>query len=64
MFKIFNALQGSEKKKEVISDLLSTKAPPPGLEPAPIAIGALINSTNLSKNPTNDSSATKQKQCE
>lgn len=27
MFKIVNALQGSEKKKEVISDLLSTSAP-------------------------------------
>ena len=33
LFEIFNALQGSEKKKEVISDLLSTNAPPPGLEP-------------------------------
>jgi hypothetical protein len=27
LFKIFIALQGSEKKKEVISDLLSTNAP-------------------------------------
>lgn len=27
MFEIFNALHGSEKKKEVISDLLSTNAP-------------------------------------
>ena len=27
MFKIVNALQGSEKKKDVISDVLSTNAP-------------------------------------
>jgi hypothetical protein len=33
LLEIINELQGSEKKKEVISDLLSTNAPPPGLEP-------------------------------
>ena len=33
MYGIINALQGSKKKKEVISDLLSMSAPPPGLEP-------------------------------
>ena len=30
---IINQLQGSKKEKEVISDLLSKNAPPPGLEP-------------------------------
>jgi site-specific DNA recombinase len=33
MFNIINALQRSEKKQEIISDLLSTNALPPGLEP-------------------------------
>jgi site-specific DNA recombinase len=33
MFNIINALQTSKKEKEVISDLLSTNALPPGLEP-------------------------------
>jgi hypothetical protein len=33
MFNIVNAIQGSEKKKDVISDVLSTNALPPGLVP-------------------------------
>jgi site-specific DNA recombinase len=33
IFQDINQLNGNKKKKEVISDLLSTNAPPPGLEP-------------------------------